>query len=930
MKGKIWGVIFCIFIILTGHSQGKTSTDILRYLTEIENSSANDSDKFYDVERLRKEFLNLNIPYDSVYARILHRLGYLRYYGFNDVFKAIDYTKESLIINSGNTNIVSPAFRAKSYFNLGLYYKSIRLNEMALSAWDSCRLYAKLYNVDSYLVYTSALLTAQYLFSVGNYQESIDLINSVIPLAITNQDSLGILRLRVERAFSEISMGKSGEALKELLNAEREFRVNNHPLDLEYEGDLYKAKAFAFEKLDSNSHALKNYRLALKSRKGAGNAEALVTEYSDVAVFFTKNLNRYKDAENYYTMALDLSLKHNLIQPLVNVYINFSDLNITTNSFREAVVYCNRGLQSLIPNLRVKDIFDNPIRYQVLECANLFSMFALLANKSEALLYLFDQKNQRQYISVSLQTCKLTDVAIDELRRRQNSLNGRLFWQKKTRNFYRIAIEASYLANDPASMLYFMEKSRAALLNDKLNELGSLAYLPVAETEQEQQLRINIASLEKQKETLSETDTAYNRLSQALLNAKEEFNRFIKTLETKFPVYYQYKYNTSVPSIQDIREKLLTIGQTYLSFFETDSVVYALCISKSNIQFKKIPFRGYADTVKAFIQLCKDRQLLNASYNRYANLANILYKKLFEPFNIPKGKVIVSPDLNFIPLDALVKDKAGKAFLVYDYAFDYTYSAGYLVKTMKKTTTQTGAGFLGIAPESFASNLSLAKLHGSVSSLESIFSKYNYGQLLKYRAATRHFFLKNAVAFNLLHLYAHAKADTDGEPVLYMNDSAVVISELSQWNNPKVGLAFLAACETGAGELYIGEGINSIARSFAAIGVPSTIATLWKADNKTMYAISEKFYYYLSQGLFKDEALQKAKIDFVKQGSVENLLPYYWASAVLSGNPNPLQLTQYNTLAKYRFILVIIIFSIIPAYYLRRYVLRKTKKTYQV
>lgn len=909
MKGKIWGVIFCIFIILTGHSQRKTSTDILRYLTEIENSSANDSDKFYDVERLRKEFLNLNIPYDSVYARILHRLGYLRYYGFNDVFKAIDYTKESLIINSGNTNIVSPAFKAKSYFNLGLYYKSIRLNEMALSAWDSCRLYAKLYNVDSYLVYTSALLTAQYLFSVGNYQESIDLINSVIPLAITNQDSLGILRLRVEKAFSEISMGKSGEALKELLNAEREFKVNNHPLDLEYEGDLYKAKAFAFEKLDSNSHALKNYRLALKSRKGAGNPEALATEYSDVAVFFTKNLNRYKDAENYYTMALDLSLKHNLIQPLVNVYINFSDLNITTNSFREAIVYCNRGLQSLIPNLRIKDIFDNPIRSQVLECANLFSMFALLANKSEALLYLFNQKNQRQYISISLETCKLTDVAIDELRRRQNSLNGRLFWQKKTRNFYRIAIEASYLANDPASILYFMEKSRAVLLNDKLNELGSLAFLPTAEAEQEQQLRINIASLEKQKETLSETDTAYSRVSQALLNAKEDFNRFIKTLETKSPVYYQYKYNVSVPSIQDIRDKLLAGRQTYLSFFETDSVVYALLISKSDVQFRKIPFPGYADTIKAFTQLCKDRQLLNAGYSRYAGLANMLYQKLVEPFNIPKGKIIVSPDLNFIPLDALTKDKAGKEFLVYDYAFDYTYSAGYLVKAVSNNTAQPGAGFLGVAPESFASNLSLPKLYGSVTSLESIFNKYADGQLLEYGAATRHFFLNNAGAFSLLHLYAHAKADAGDEPVLYMNDSAVAISELSQWIKPKVGLAFLAACETGAGELYIGEGINSIARSFAAIGVPSTIATLWKADNKAIYAISERFYYYLNQGLSKDEALKNAKIDFIKKGPGENQLPYYWASTVLSGNANPLMLSSPNAFKKYWFFLIIFILA---------------------
>lgn len=908
-------------ISITAYSQEKKSSLILAELLKIEDSNLEDNIKLLQALNLKKDFEGLGIAEDSVYARILHKIGVWRYSSLNDINGAIAYTIKSLQINLKGSRASSPAFASNSYLNLGIYYKAAFLFKEALNALDSALFLANKYPTDIYYVYTPKKLKAEIFFATGNFELSIYETSSAIITAKENVDLIDVAILYLERSFSKVSMGMYEDAFNDIAQAASLLHNQNCPTDVR--AALYKAKAFAFEKSQNNDSALFYYKLALKDRSVFDDPEALSNEYSDFAVFLYKNRNDSKSALKYYNDARQIALSSKYFQSAINVCINLSDLYISKQDLPNALINCKMGLQTLVTEFKSADLLENPSLGQLLNSSNLFSAFSLLANKSEGLLLFFLQEKALTYINAALETCKLNDYIIDELRRRQNSFSSKLFWQKKTRNFYRIAIDVSYLANDPASILYFMEKSRAVLLNDKLNELGSLAYLPAAEAEQEQQLRINIASLEKQKQALSEKDTAYNRVSQALLHAKEDFNQFIKTLETKFPVYYQYKYSVSVPSIADIRSKLLTNEQTYLSFFETDSVVYALLISKSDVQFKKLAFPGYADTVNVFAQLCKDRQLLNSSYSRYASLANVLYKKLFEPLNVPKGKVIVSPDLNFIPLDALTIDEAGKSFLLYDYTFDYTYSAGYLIKTMN-IALQKGAGFLGIAPESFSSNLSLAKLYGSAASLESIFDKYSYGQLLKYSQATRSFFLNKAGTFNLLHLYAHAKADGDSEPVLYMNDSAVAVSELHQWNNPKVGLAFLAACETGAGELNIGEGINSIARSFAAIGVPSTIATLWKADNKAMYAISERFYSYLNQGLTKDEALQKAKIDFIASGSGENALPYYWASAVLSGNAAPVKLPAQNTSKKYWLIPLLFAFATGAVYYRRKTYRRKT------
>jgi CHAT domain-containing protein len=92
--------------------------------------------------------------------------------------------------------------------------------------------------------------------------------------------------------------------------------------------------------------------------------------------------------------------------------------------------------------------------------------------------------------------------------------------------------------------------------------------------------------------------------------------------------------------------------------------------------------------------------------------------------------------------------------------------------------------------------------------------------------------------------------------------------------------------------LYTGEGVFSFNRSFAALGIPSSVANLWKVDNEATYKLTELFYKYMSKGMPLDVALQKAKKEFRDQASTgENKLPYYWAAPILVGKSDviPLQ-----------------------------------------
>jgi CHAT domain-containing protein len=97
-------------------------------------------------------------------------------------------------------------------------------------------------------------------------------------------------------------------------------------------------------------------------------------------------------------------------------------------------------------------------------------------------------------------------------------------------------------------------------------------------------------------------------------------------------------------------------------------------------------------------------------------------------------------------------------------------------------------------------------------------------------------------------------------------------------------LMVIRACETGKGALARNEGVMSFARAFLYAGCPSTINTLWKADDRPTSEILQLFYKYLEQGFSKARALQKAKLEFIRNNPVDRN-PAYWSHLILTGNP---------------------------------------------
>jgi CHAT domain-containing protein len=129
---------------------------------------------------------------------------------------------------------------------------------------------------------------------------------------------------------------------------------------------------------------------------------------------------------------------------------------------------------------------------------------------------------------------------------------------------------------------------------------------------------------------------------------------------------------------------------------------------------------------------------------------------------------------------------------------------------------------------------------------------------------------------------------------LYLNDSAINISEIQMLDDLRTDMIVLSACRTGVGKHAKGEGVFSLARAFIAAGISSTVTTLWKVDNQPTYQITELFYKYISQGLPKDVALQQAKLEFIKSNGKSTELPCYWAASILIGKSDAITNTSTN------------------------------------
>jgi CHAT domain-containing protein len=584
---------------------------------------------------------------------------------------------------------------------------------------------------------------------------------------------------------------------------------------------------------------------------------------------------------------------------LYNAYLGLAEIYTARKQYKEVLSQCQQVLIHTCKGFNSANIYQNPNIEQVKE---MYAFVHAIYRKTKAFQQLSEQTHQVKDFQSVINCATIAIQVVDQYKRQANSVEAKIFLSDGLYTLYENAMEAAYqlniLTQKPIYQRLFFEyyeRSRAMMLSEALKNANlKPRTIPGQLLEEEKRLSQQISSL---KQKIQQSDSLAGEVLKTQMADKEiRLNALVNRYEKEYPAYYKLKYDTKIATVATAQQQLLTPDAALIQYFVSERKLFTMVVTREN---SKIFAQSIDSTFrKTLLQFQKQLgQNPGGKTFRGFNLSAQLYNQLITPI-IPqiqtKKRLIIVRDseLNHLPFEAL-KPKNG-SYLLHQYTISYGYSLGLL---LDKNKTITQNDIIAIAPftgsnlnKSVLRNAPLVPLPASEEEVRQI-----GGDVYVEKEATKKRFLEQYREHGIIHFATHALTD-DKDPmrsfVAFYPDGQeyrLFTNELYDLDLKEAQLVVLSACETGAGRLQRGEGVMSLARAFAYAGAQSVATTLWNANDEATAYISTHFHEYINDGLSLDEALQRAKLDFLKSDLGRRYdHPYYWANMVLIGRTDPI------------------------------------------
>ncbi len=877
---RAFSIICCLFILLPcfTSSQCISADSLLNRIIFLKSSSAiSENDQFVELRKYLKEARQCNYDRDSVFMFLLQRTAALVSYT-NNFQEAIELTKKSnQLFNERFAQAgMFPGIKIKNFLNLRHFYFNSNNPEKAIEMVDSCINVSLQYRYADQYTIESLEHKSTYQLQVGDYQGCIkttELSEYLVKIRpeIYSSDCIRLIALFSNKVNALISLQQYSRVENELAGMKAYYSHCSNGKDL---GNWYALMGKLRRRQGKYGEAINlftssvNYYRAISFPKGE--SESL----DNIGYVYLDNLKDYKRALKYFNEAFSKSYgneKSNILSNIGNTYVRLNNYDKAFLAFQEA-------FDNIQPGMNEERLLQSP---DSLVAANLAEyLIEIVLDKGNAYFSHYRVTKNKNSLDYAIRIYKTLDQFVNKVKLIQTDVQSKLFWREDVRSLFEHGIEASFAAGNLGDAFYFFENSRAVLLVDDLN---AKKILSKPEYEQYFANQVLLLKLEDSFKRNSDRNLSFpvsNLFACRLL--AEKFDRVLR----------KRKSNLSYPvvTLSEVRSKILDKHQAFLELFTGDSAVYTFVITSRDNWLNRIDKKSYDTLLPLYMGHIAARNMSNDQYQHFQDISVKLYSLIFGNIQLPNGRLVVSMDGVFFPFETLVtaRNSSGFQYLLDNHPVSYAYSAQYLLNDQKEKLSNRTTKFIGMAPVSYPISTKLNALSGSDNSLHAISEYFSNADNYCFTKASRASFCTNFPKYDIIQLYTHSAYKSDrNEPVLFFSDSALYLSELMGDHRPRTKLIFLAACETGLGENYKGEGVFSFSRGFAAIGIPSSITTLWSVDKDATFTMTELFYKYLAQGLTIDVALQKAKLDFIKSSRLHSL-PYYWAAPVLIGNTDPL------------------------------------------
>ncbi|WP_199741737.1 CHAT domain-containing tetratricopeptide repeat protein [Corallococcus sp. CA047B] len=112
--------------------------------------------------------------------------------------------------------------------------------------------------------------------------------------------------------------------------------------------------------------------------------------------------------------------------------------------------------------------------------------------------------------------------------------------------------------------------------------------------------------------------------------------------------------------------------------------------------------------------------------------------------------------------------------------------------------------------------------------------------------------------------------------------TALELAGLDLWGTQ---LVVLSACDTGRGDIQLGQGVYGLRRALVVAGAETVVMSLWKVKDDTTQELMEAYYRHLLAGRGRAAALREA-MHWLRAAKPH---PHHWAPFIVSGQDAPLR-----------------------------------------
>ena len=855
--------------------------------TQIISSDKTINAKVKDIDLFLKTKLTLEEKKD-IYTKFPI---WLYYQGVLD--KALFYEKKNIRFLKEKFPKDTPILQ-ENLFKLGfLYFKNQEFNNSIVT-------YYKVIKLDETSNYIPKAYSgiARCHHALGDFQKATEYFSLAENVFLKKNDQNGFISNCINISVMCLEIGTVDsfkKGIEKLLAAEIVNLKNNNSKKKLFA--IYRNLGSLYNQTSNYDHyiALNYYNKAKLIAQEYGNSLAAIN--LSIGNLYLKS--DFNIAVKYFTDALNQSEGDNELKSLVYHNLGYCHLyqedkrkikeyyryTNNKNKIIKAITYYKKGL-----NLLLNSTIDEINIGEIQKTVNSRTLLEYLKDLSMCYHSLYMVDLNKSHLTKAIRYFKQADQVFDLLCIESKEYKSKVYWRKEANDLYSKAIESCYNLDNLKDFFYFIEKNKAIVLQqDFLNfQAKEKLTLPFDIVSKEENLKKKIYALKNEFR-----ENKKDSIQMKLLSTKRSLDILQDSIIQLNPNYLKNNIQL-LTTLKEVRQRLKK-DEHVIAYSVFEKLGYGLYITKDIVEKFKIENIEYLNSLSGtyLTQLSKPFQT-ESEKHLFRKTSKELFQLLF-PDKIRKHissskKLTVIPDnfISGIPFEALVNHE-GK-YLIEKTEVTRQLSNSFL-SNITKGENKDGYAVTVFAPKTFK-DAKLTPLNNSINEAEEIKS-ITEAELFVNERATKKSFLQMLKSSNIIHLATHANSNDSISPWIAFNDGKINLEKLYLTTN-KADLVVLSACQTNTGKLAVGEGIMSLSRGFFKTGAKSVISSLWNVDDKSTTKIMIDFYKNLKNGQTKSGALRDSKLKYLKNSSLSDKSPYYWASFVLIGDTSAVSIPPNN------------------------------------